>query len=91
MVDYATILLTFTFGGLVGLVVGRFTEKIFDRMDMVPMKIRLLLAFLILTVCSVLFELFLEQWGLALMIAFSLGFTLVVTCHELIFPDPGKE
>lgn len=91
MVDYATILLTFLFGGLVGLVAGRFTEKIFDRMDLVPMKIRLLLAFLILTVCSVLFELFLEKSGIALMIAFSLGFTLVVTCHELIFPDPGKE
>ena len=91
MVDYATTLLTFIFGGLVGLVVGRITEKVFDRMDIVPMKLRLFLAFLILSVCSVLFELFLEQWGIALMIAFSSGFTLVVAGHELIFPDPGKE
>ena len=91
MVDYATILLTFIFGGLVGLVVGRTAEKVFDRMDIVPMKLRLFLAFLILSVCSVLFELFLEKSGIALMIAFSLGFTLVVTSHELIFPDPGKE
>ncbi len=91
MVDYATILLTFIFGGLVGLVVGRTAENVLDRMDIVPMKIRLLLAFLILTVCSVLFELFLEKSGIALMIAFSLGFTLVVTSHELIFPDRGKE
>lgn len=90
-VDLASILLSFMLGGVVAFVVGRFIERIFDRMDMVPMKLRLFLAFLILAVSSVLFELFLEQSGIAFMIAFSLGFALVTTLHELIFPDSGNK
>lgn len=89
--DFTSILFSFMLGGFVGLVVGRFIEKIFDRMDAVPMKLRLLLAFLILSATSIAFELFLEQSGIALMMAFALGFGLVTTLHELIFPDSGKE
>ena len=85
--DLASILFSFILGGFVGLVAGRFIEKIFDRMDVVPMKLRLFFAFLILTTCSILFELLLEKWGIALMMAFALGFGLVTALHELIFPD----
>lgn len=89
-IDLTSILFSFILGGFVGLVVGRFIEKIFDRMDAVPMKLRLFFAFLILSTCSILFELLLEQSGIALMMAFALGFGLVTTLHEFIFPDAGK-
>ena len=88
-IDFTSILFSFMLGGFVGLVVGRSIEKIFDRMDAVPMKLRLFFAFLILSASSIAFELFLEQLGVALMIAFSLGFLLVTTLHEQIFPDSG--
>ncbi|MCY3898523.1 MAG: hypothetical protein OXO50_19370 [Caldilineaceae bacterium] len=89
--DFTSILFSFILGAIVGLVVGRFIEKIFDRMDAVPMKLRLFMAFLILTSSSVLFELLLEQSGIALMMAFALGFGLVTIIHEHIFPDSGKK
>ena len=82
--DLTSILFSFILGGFVGHVVARFTEKIFDRMDAVPMKLRLFLAFLILSSGSVLFELLLEQSGIALMMAFALGFGLVTTLHQHI-------
>ena len=90
-IDLISILFSFILGGFVGLVVGRFIEKIFDRMDAVPMSLRLFLAFLILSVTSIAFELFLEQMGVALMIAFSLGFLLVTTLYEHIIPDHGHK
>ena len=83
-IDLTSILFSFILGGFVGLVVGRFIEKIFDRMDAVPMSLRLFLAFLILSVTSIAFELFLEQMGVALTIAFSLGILLVTTLYEHI-------
>ena len=89
--DFTSILFSFMLGGVVGYVVGRFVEKIFDRLDAVPMQLRLLMAFLILSATSISFELFLEQSGIALMMAFALGFGLVTTLHEHIFPDSGKE
>ncbi len=90
-IDFTSILFSFILGGFVGLVVGRFIEKIFDRMDAVPMKLRLFFAFLILSASSVLFELLLEKSGIALMMAFALGFGLVTTLHEYLFPDSGRK
>ena len=90
-INFTSILFSFILGAIVGLVVGRFIEKIFDRMHAVPMKLRLLMAFLILSSSSVLFELLLEQSGIALMMAFALGFGLVTTLHENIFPGSGKK
>jgi len=49
------------------------------------------MAFLILSATSISFELFLEQSGIALMMAFAIGFGLVTTLHEHIFPDSGKK
>ncbi|MCY3994179.1 MAG: hypothetical protein OXF50_23345 [Caldilineaceae bacterium] len=89
--DFTSILFSFILGAIVGLVVGRFIEKIFDRMDAVPMKLRLFLAFLILAFISITVELMLEQSGIALMMAFALGFGLVITLHEYIFPGSGKK
>ena len=55
------------------------------------MKLRLFFAFLILSTCSILFELLLEQSGIALMMAFALGFGLTTTFHEQIFARLGKK
>lgn len=89
--DLTSILFSFILGGFVGLVAGRFIEKIFDSMDSVPMKLRLFFAFLILSTCSILFELLLEQSGIALMMAFAIGFGLTTTFHEQIFARLGKK
>ena len=89
-IDFTSILFSFILGGFVGLVVGRFIEKIFDRLDAVPMKLRLLMAFFILSATSIAFELYLEQSGIELMMAFALGFGLVTIIHEHIFSDSGR-
>ena len=89
MAYYSTILLAFALGGFVAFIVARFIEKVFDRLESVPLRLRLFIGFLILAISSGLIEVFASDAGLPVAMAFSLGFLLMISTYELLFPD-GK-
>ncbi len=90
MAYYSLILLVFIFGGLLAFVLARFIERTFDRIESVPLTLRLFFAFLILAVISITIEVFLSDAGLPVAMAFSIGFFIVLSIYELLFSNGEK-
>ena len=90
MTGLVPILFSFICGAFIGTVVGRFTIKIMNKLEAVPLSVRLALASLLLFLGSGLVEAILLESGLWLALAFSTGFMLAIAFYEFIFPDSGK-
>lgn len=61
-----------------------------NKLEAVPLSVRLALASLLLFLGSGLVEVMLLESGLWLALAFSTGFMLAIAFYEFIFPDSGK-
>lgn len=91
MTNFIPILFSFMCGAFIGLVVGRLTLKIMNKLEAIPLSVRLALASLLLFLGSGLVEAILLESGLWLALAVSTGFMLKIAFYEFTFPDPGKK
>ena len=91
MTNLIPILFSFICGAFIALVVRKFTTKIMNRLEALPLAVRVALASLLLFLGSGLVEALLLDSGLWLSLAFSTGFVLAISFSEFIFRDPGKK
>ena len=91
MTNLIPILFSFLCGAFIALVVGKFTTKIMNKLEAVPLTVRVAIASLLLFLGSGLVEALLLDSGLWLSLAFSTGFVLAISFYEFIFRDPGKK